>query len=179
MRPMLDDIELPQVQEIRAHEQRALAEHKPPAMAGSVLQNLGRRPACLIIGGIKTGPDALDFVETLNDKFRAGDPVTFVADIVADAELDTLLIDDLKFQEIAGRPQRYAYVLTLQEYIEPVTPEDTSILDTDILDQSQELMDDLIDGLDIGLNFATGLGQFVEPLGDMLSRLRDFRNIQG
>ncbi len=179
MRPMLDDIELPQVQEIRAHEQRALAEHKPPAMAGSVLQNLGRHPACLIVGGIKTGPDALDFVETLNDKFRAGDPVTFVADIVADAELDTLLIDDLKFQEVAGKPQRYAYVLTLREYIEPVEAEDTSILDTDILDQVEELMDDLVDGLDIGLDFATGLERFVEPLGDMLGRLKSFRNTQG
>ncbi len=179
MRPMLDDIELPQVQEIRAHEQRALVEHKPPAMAGSVLQNLGRRPACLIVGGIKTGPDALDFVETLNDKFRAGDPVTFVADIVADAELDTLLIDDLKFQEVAGKPQRYAYVLTLREYIEPVEPEDTSILDTDILDQVDDLMDDLINGLDIGLDFGTGLERFVEPLSDMLSRLRGFRNTQG
>ena len=179
MRPMLDDIELPQVQEIRAHEQRALAEHKPPAMAGSVLQNLGRRPARLIVGGIKTGPDALDFVETLNDKFRAGDPVTFVADIVADAELDTMLIDDLKFQEVAGKPQHYAYVLTLREYIEPVEPEDTSILDTDILDQVDDLMDDLIDGLDIGLDFGTGLERFVEPLGDMLSRLRSFRNTQG
>lgn len=179
MRPMLDDIELPQVQEIRAHERRALAEHKPPAMAGSILQNLGRRPARLIVGGVKTGSDALSFVETLNDKFRSGDPVSFIADIVADAELETMLIDDLRFQELAGQPQRYAYVLTLREYIEPVEPADTSILDTDILDQAQNLMDDLIDGLDIGLDFATGLERFVEPLGDMLSRLRNFRSGQG
>ena len=175
MRPMLDDIELPQVQEIRALEQRAVAEHKPPGMAGSLLQNLGRRPARLIVGGVKTGEDALTFVESLNDKFRAGDPVTFIADIVADAELDTMIIDDLKFQDIAGKPQRYAYVLILREYIEPVEPEDTSFLNDDILDEVNDLMDDLIDGLDIGLDFATGLERFVEPLGDMLTRLRNFR----
>ena len=175
MRPMLDDIELPQVQEIRALERRAVAEHKPPGMAGSVLQNLGRRPAHLIVGGVKTGADALDFVETLNDKFRAGEPVSFIADIVADAELETMVIDDLRFQEISGRPQRYAYVLTLREYIEPVEPEDASLLNEDILADAGNLMDGLIDGLDIGLDFATGLERFVEPLGDILTRLRNFR----
>ena len=43
MRPMLDDIELPQVQEIAAYDRRMLAEHKPPGMDGSLLQNLGRQ----------------------------------------------------------------------------------------------------------------------------------------
>lgn len=175
MRPMLDDIELPQVQEIRALEQRALAEHKPPGMAGSVLQNLGRRPAHLMVGGVKTGADALDFVETLNDKFRAGEPVSFIADIVANAQLEAMVIEDLRFQEVHGKPQRYAYVLTLREHIEPVEPEDTSLLNGDILDDVEDLMDDLIGGLDIGLDFATGLERFVEPLGDMLTRLRNLR----
>ena len=36
MRPMLDDLDLPQVQEIATHDRRVLAEHKPPGMAGSV-----------------------------------------------------------------------------------------------------------------------------------------------
>jgi hypothetical protein len=172
---MLDDLELPQVQEIATHDRRALAEHKPPGMAGSVLQNLGRRPTRLVLWGVATGPDVLDFVEELEEKFRAAEPVSFTADIVAEAEIEEMVIDDLQWQELAGKPERYGYVLTLREYIEPIEPEDTSFLDEEILEDAGDLVDDLVDGLDIGLDFATGLEQFVSPLSDLLSRLRQFR----
>ena len=174
MRPMLDDLELPHVQEIAIHDQRVLAEHKPPGMDGSLLQNMGRRPAHLVLWGVATGPDVVDFVEELDGKYKSGQPVPFVADIVADAEIEEMVIDDLQWQEVAGKPQRYAYTLTLREYIEPVEPEDLSLLDSDILDEAGDLIDGLVDGLDIGLDFATGLEQFVSPLGDLLTRLRAF-----
>jgi hypothetical protein len=174
MRPMLDDIELPQVQEITTYDRRMLAEHKPPGMDGSLLQNLGRRPGHLTLWGVKTGPDALEFVETLELKYRAGQPVPFVADIIADAEIATMVIDDLQWQELAGKPNRYSYVLTLREFIEPVEPEDASFLENDILDDAGDLFDDLLGGLDIGLDFATGLERFVTPLADMLGRLQQF-----
>lgn len=172
MQPMLDDIELPQVQEITTYDRRALAEHKPPGMDGSLLQNLGRRPVHLTLWGIKSGPGALEFVEQLETKFRAGSPVPFVADIIADAEIEQMIIDDLQWQELAGRPDRYSYVLTLREHIEPVAPQDTSFVDDTILDDVGDLMDDLVEGLDLGLDFATGLEQFLTPLGDLLTRLQ-------
>ncbi len=175
MRPMLDDIELPQVQEIRSVEKRVLAEHKPPGMQGSLLQNMGRRPMRLLLSGVKTGPDVLDFVEQLDGKFKHGEPLSFVADIVTDTEIEQIVIDDLKWQELAGKPQRYAYVLVLREYIEPTEPEDVSALDANIGDAAQGLMDDLIEGLDLGLNLPTGLDQFVSPLSDLLGRLQKFR----
>ncbi len=179
MRPMLDDLELPQVQEITTYDRRMLAEHKPPGMDGSLLQNLGRRPIHLTLWGVKTGPDALEFVEKLEQKYRDGKPVPFTPDIIADAEIEKMVIDDLQWQELAGKPDRYSYVLTLREYIEPVEPEDTSFLENDILDDAGDLFDDLLDGLDIGLDFATGLERFVAPLGDMLTRLRQFNQTQG
>lgn len=175
MRPMLGDIELPQVQEIRSVEKRVLAEHKPPGMQGSLLQNMGRRPMWLLLSGVKTGPDVLEFVEQLDNKFKEGEPLSFVADIVTDTEIEQIVIDDLKWQEIAGKPQRYAYVLVLREYIEPTEPEDASVLDADISDVAQGLMDGLIDGLDLGLDLPTGLDQFVSPLSDLLGRLQKFR----
>jgi hypothetical protein len=176
MRPMLDDIELPQVQEIATLERRVLAEHKPPGMAGSLLQNLGRRPARLTLWGVATGPDALEFIQKLDDKFRAATPVPFIADIVKDAEIEQMLIEDLKLQDLAGKPERFAYVLTLREFIEPVEPEDASLLDGSILDEAQDLMDDLVDGLNIGLDFATGLEQFVPQFSDLLTRLQAFNS---
>lgn len=176
MRPMLDELELPRVQEIATRDRRVLAEHKPPGMAGSLLQNMGRRPSHLVLWGVATGPQALDFVEQLDGKYRAGEPVSFTADIVVEAEIEEMVIDDLQWREVAGKPERFAYVLTLREYIEPVEPEDTSFLDEDILEDAQNLIDDLVGGLDIGFDFATGLERFAEPLSDLLDRLRKFRH---
>jgi len=171
---MLDDIELPHAQEIATIERRVLAEHKPPGMAGSLLQNLGRRPARLTLWGVATGPEALEFIQKLDDKFRAATPVPFIADIVKDAEIEQMLIEDLKLQDLSGKPERFAYVLTLREFIEPVEPEEPSLLDGSILDEAQNLMDDLVDGLNVGMDFATGLEQFVPQLSDLLTRLQAF-----
>jgi hypothetical protein len=171
---MLDDLELPQVQEITSYDQRVLVEHKPPGMAGSLLQNMGRRPTRLALWGVVTGAEALDFVEKLDGKFRAGEPVPFTADIVADAEIEQMVIDDLRWEELAGKPERYAYVLTLREFIEPVEPEAAPLVDASIVEDAQSAIDDLAAGignLDLGLDFATGLERFISPLSDLLSRL--------
>lgn len=180
MRPMLDSLELPQVQEITTYERRVLAEHKPPSMAGSLLQNLGRHPMRLALWGVATGAEALRFVEDLNSKFLAGEPVTFVTDIVADAEIESVVIDDLKIQDLAGKPQRYAYVLVLREYIEPTEPEQiSSLLEDGILEDAQSLIDDLVEGLDLGFDFATGLERFVDPLSTLLTRLQEANRAVG
>ena len=116
----------------------------------------------------------------MDGKYRSGEPVSFTADIVAEAELEEMVIDDLHWQEVAGKPDRFAYALTLREYIEPVEPEDLSFLDEGILEDAQNLIDDLIEGLDIGFDFATGLERFADPLSDLLDRLRKFRqDIEG
>lgn len=174
MRPMLDDLELPQVQEVRTHELRALAEHKPPGRAGSFLQNLGRRPTLLLVWGVASGPGARAFLARLEDKFRAARPVPFVADIVADAELERVVIHDLKLDELAGKPERFTYVLTLRELIEPAEPATAAALDDELAAVAAGLMDDLVAGLDVGLDFATGLERFVPQFTDLLARLRQF-----
>jgi hypothetical protein len=173
---MLDDQELPLVQEINTLDRRVLAEHKPPGMAGSLLQNLGRRPFRLALWGIAAGTDAATLIDTLDTKYRDGKPVSFTADIVADARLEKVVIQDLRVQELAGKPERFAYVLTLREYIEPVEPEDASLLNPDILADAQKLMGDIVSGLNLGLDFVTGLEQFVSSMGDFVKRLQEFRN---
>jgi len=174
MRPMLDDLELPQVQEIRTHDLRALAEHKPPGMSGSFLQNLGRRPTTLLLWGVASGPEARGFLTQLEDKFRAALPVPFTADIVNEAGIEKVRIANLQLDELAGKPERFAYVLTLREHLEPAEAEDTSFVDDELLGDATGLIDELVDGLDIGLDFATGLEQFVAPLTDLLAQLQAF-----
>jgi hypothetical protein len=172
---MLADLELPLVQEINTLEKRVLAEHKPPGMAGSLLQNLGRRPFRLALWGIAAGENASSFIEGLDSKYREGQPLPFTADIVADARLEQVIIQDMRVQELAGKPQRFAYVLTLREYIEPVEAEDPSLIEPDILQDAQNLMAAIDLGLDFGLVFATGLEQFVPTMSEFLKQLQEFR----
>lgn len=168
MQPMLDDIELPQVQEITVHDQRTLAEHKPPGMAGSLLQNLGRRPTCLLLWGVTTGPQADGFIQQLDEKYRAGQPVSFIADIVEDANIEQVIIDNLQVQDLAGKPLRYGYILTLKEYIEPVEPEDISALNSGILDDALGAIDSITDAL----GFTDQLSQFIGQLNGLNEALQ-------
>ncbi len=173
MRPMLDDLELPQVQEIATHDRRVLAEHNPPGMSGSLLQNMGRAPGQIDLWGVATGTNVLDFVEQLDGKFKAGEPVAFTADIVTDAEIEQVVIDDLRWQELAGKPERQAYVLTLREYIEPVEPEDTSGLDLGVLDDALDIMDALTAGFEVIEQLST----FIPRLTALNESLRHTANL--
>jgi hypothetical protein len=171
MRPMLAGTELPQAQEISTADLRALAEHKPPGKDGSLLQDLGRAPTTVTVVGVATDPTALDLVGSLKKDLRTGEGVPFVADITAATTVETVLVEDLRVRQLAGAPDRYAYVLTLSEYVEPVEPASTAAVDASVLDDATSLLDGLVDGLDIALPFATGLERFVQPLTDLLARL--------
>jgi hypothetical protein len=173
---MLDDLELPLVQELSIFDRRMLAEHKPPGMDGSLLQNMGRRPTCILLWGVTLGEDSRTFMESLDQLFRAGEPVPFVADITADTAIETVVIDDLKFQELAGKTDRFAYVLTLREHQAPLEPEDVSGIDTDLLDEALGQIEDLVTGLDAARAFAEGLSRFIPQLGGMLGELERRRN---
>jgi hypothetical protein len=172
MRPMLDDLELPQVQEIGTYDRRALAEHHAPGAETSQLQDMGRRPTRVALWGVATGEDVATFTGKLEDKFRSGTPLDFVADITTDAQVEKVVIDDLQLQELAGRPDRTAFVLSLRQFLEPAEPEDLSAVDTGILDDATSLMDGLVDGLALGQEFVTGLEKFVGTLSGFLDRLQ-------
>lgn len=171
MRPALAGTELPQVQDVATSDVRALAEHAAPGKDGSMLQNLGRAPTRVTVRGVATGPEALGVVERLKDELRTGRPLTFVADLTTDTTIEQVLLDDLQLRQIAGRPDGYAYVLTLREFVEPVQPEQSTV-DADVLGEAADLIDGLLDGLDLAVPFSTGLESFVTPLSDLLGRLQ-------
>lgn len=179
MRPVLDDIPLPQIQTLRIRDARALAEHRAPEMTGSYFQNMGRHATAILVSGIASGPDAPELLGKLTEKFDAGAPVPFIADIVTDAEIEEVLIDDFKTREIAGKPERFAYALILREHQEPVVPEDVSAIDADILGEAEDLLDDIVDGLDLLPDLTTGLERFIEPLTGLLERLREANRAGG
>ncbi len=175
MRPILSAVELAQVQEIRIDDVRSIAEHKPPGKDGSYLQDLGRHPTRLTILGVVSDPNARTFIEDLKAEMRAGKPVPFVSDITSDTELRMTIIDDVGVRQLAGKPDRFGYAITLHEYVEPAVPETAALFEADILDDAAALLDNLVDGLDLAAAFATGLERFTGPLGDLLTRLTTFR----
>jgi hypothetical protein len=179
MRPMLDDLELPLVQEVSTFDRRMLAEHKPPGMDGSVIQNLGRRPACILLWGVATGDESRQFLDQLDKKFKDGRPVPFIADIVTDSNIENVLIDNVRFQELAGKTDRFAYVVTLRQHQVPVEPEDVSGIDTDLLEDALNQIEGLVEGLDAALAFADGISRFIPQLTDLLGKLERTRSQLG
>ena len=176
MRPVLGDLTLPQVQTLRTSDARALAEHRAPEADGSYFQNLGREPTTIRLAGIASGPEALPFIAALTEKFETGEPIEFVADVAADAEIERVLIADLKTREVAGTPERLAYAVVLHEFLEPEPPATAAgalpELDADLLDDATGLIDELVEGLDLFPVFETGLERFVAPLSALLERLQ-------
>ncbi|SDL36105.1 DNA circularisation protein N-terminus [Geoalkalibacter ferrihydriticus] len=128
LRPMLDDIELQQVQIIAGDQGQALAQHRVPGLEGDFFQRMGRRASSFQLCAVLSGAQAQENLETLNDKFRAAAPVSFVADITDAVQVDEVLIDALHVRDLAGKPQRYEVLLRLREYLEtqpPTTAEET------------------------------------------------------
>lgn len=118
-KPMLGGIELEQVAWVGSEQEESLAEHEVPALEGDFLQRLGRRGAGLGLQGTLVGPAARDAVETLRKSFRAAAPVSFVTDIATSTRVDQVLIEDLAVRELAGKPERFDYLLRLREYTPP------------------------------------------------------------
>src|SRR5262245_16612587 len=116
-RPMLDGIELQQVQKVEGEDQEVLAQHGVPALEGDFLQDLGRRVTRLSLTGVMTGPEAGEKLKTLRAKFRLATPVPFVTDIATATKVDKVLIEELGVRELAGKPERFEYELTLREFL--------------------------------------------------------------
>lgn len=122
LRPMLDDIELQQVQLIDSDRDQALVRHRIPGLEGDFFQRMGRHAGSFQLSAVLTGADSLQDLERLDGKFRAGTPVPFVADIASAVQVDQVLIEALQARDLAGKPQRFEVRFRLQEYLDVQPP---------------------------------------------------------
>ncbi len=120
---MLDGVELEQVQKVEAEDKEVLAQHGVPALEGDFLQDLGRRVTRLTLTCVITGPEAGNQLKVLREKFRGATPVPFVADIATATKVNKVLIEEMGVRELAGKPERFEYELTLREFIPAPRPE--------------------------------------------------------
>ena len=120
---MLDDVELQQVQRVEAADEQALAQHGVAALEGDFLQDLGRRATRLTLTGVMSGAEAGAGLKTLRAKFKSTEPVPFVTDIATATKVGRVFIEELGVRELAGKPERFEYELTLRESLPPPRPE--------------------------------------------------------
>ena len=127
------------------------------------------------LSGSLYGDEARDsFLKALREKFLAGEPVDFIADIVNESELEQVLIESLHLEENADNPDECFYSIRLCEYTEPPEPPG---LGSDFgieLDAALDLDADLgLDLLDLpSLPDLPGLPITLPKLTDMLSPLK-------
>lgn len=173
---MIGDWELPRVEHISVLEGRRVAALPVPGLRGDLQQDLGTHSLTVEIRGSLHGDEARDtFLEAVRESFNAGDPVSFVADIVTATELEEVLILRLDLEEVNDWAEGFRYRIVLREYVEP--PEPASAFDDLGADLDAEL-DDLaglgLDGLELPdlLIDVPSLGNPVEPIKPALEGVR-------
>src|SRR5688572_1918558 len=123
IRPMIGTWTPPSITRIRAAESRRLVTIPVPGLSGDLHQDLGRGALVVEIEGSLNGDDVRDqFLKDVREKYLAGEPVDFVADIAKESELERVWIEALAFEESADEPDVFFYRILLREYTEPPEP---------------------------------------------------------
>lgn len=163
VRPMLGEYEIPRIERIHAIERRRLARLSVPGLDGDLQQDLGHDSLAVEIVGSLQGDEARDgFLDEIRQRYQAGDPLSFVADITSATDLDQVLIESLEVSEHNEWAGAFRYRLLLRQYVEP--PEPPSPVDDLGLDLDADL--DLLAALGLdGLELPDLLGA-VPDLGD-------------
>lgn len=166
VRPMVGAWEIPRIENITTHDMRRYAVLPVPGLSGDLHQDMGRGATAVAISGSLYGDEARDgFLKELREKYKAGDPVDFVADIVGESELEQVLIESFQLEESAANADMFFYRIVLREYTEPPAPATPG---TDFgLDVDADLGLDVDLGLDM-LDLPGLLGS-VPQIGDLLS----------
>lgn len=162
VRPMIGGWEPPRIESISALESRRLAVLPVPGLSGDLHQDLGRGALAVEIVGSLHGDEARDeFLAEIRDRFLAGEPVDFVADIVGESELEQVLIETLATEEVASSADTFRYRIVLREYTEPPEPPSPGL--------------DL--GLELDLDLEAMLGLDLLDLPSMLTDLPEVGNV--
>ena len=167
VKPMLGDWEIPRIAAMETLEQRDFVELPVPGRVGSLFQDMNTAPTCIAISGSLFGDeDRSTFLETLRGKYREGEPVTFVADIVTATEVKFVVIETLQFEENAANPDETFFYMILRESPPPPPPPEIPGLDAGLLDLAGDFMDSLSGALDIidSLGSIPDIGNPTPPL---------------
>jgi hypothetical protein len=169
VRPVIGSWEVPRISRITAMESRRLSVLPVPGLSGDLHQDLGRSAMVVEIAGSVYGDEVRDgFLKDLREKYLAGEPVDFVADIVKESELERVLIESFDLEENADDSGVFLYRVRLREYTEPPEPPEIGS------DFGSELEGDLGLDADLGLDLLDlpGIVADIPKVGDLLAPLK-------
>jgi hypothetical protein len=157
---MIGEWQIPRIERIETLERRRIARLPVPGLLGDAQQDLGASSLAVQISGSLHGDEARDdLLTSLRESFRAGEPVSFVADITVASELDQVLIETLELEEVNESADGFRYRIVLREYVEPP--------------QAPGALDDLGADLGVELDLLADLGLDGLALPDILGDLPD------
>jgi hypothetical protein len=131
---------------------------------GSIFHDLDSEPTVIEIAGSVFGDEKrAGFVEQVRGKFRAGEPLTFVADIVSATQVQYVLIEDLRLEQHGTRPDEVSFWMLLRESPPPPPPPDPfGGIDAGLLDQAAGFLDSVTSALD-ALEALANIPSFSDP----------------
>ncbi len=149
VQPVLGDWAIPRISRLESLEQRRLVELEVPGRAGSLLHDLERRAARFLIAGSLHGREETEpFLTEVRSRFLAGEPLTFVADILTATDVEYVVIERLEFAEDAAAPEQLTYLVVCTESPPPPPPPSPlGALDAGLLDQAAGLVEGVGDAL--------------------------------
>lgn len=187
VKPVLGDWEIPHIADIRTLERRSYVELPIPGRVGSLFQDMNTAPTrVVIVGSLYGDEDRNDFLDQVRAKFYAGEPLTFVGDIVTATEIQYVVIETLQFEQSGTRPDQIDYLVVLRESPPPPPPPDPlGELDASLLDQAGGFLDSVsgalaaIDGLGSIPNISDPTPPLRETLDDVSTVLDGLSGITG
>lgn len=164
VKPLLGDWEVPNIAALETIERRELIELEVPGRVGSLFQDLNAAPTRIALRGSLYGDERRDeFLAKVREQFRAGEPVTFVADILTATDVQYVLIEVMQFAEAGDLPDEMSYQLLLRESPPPPPPPDPfGGLDTSLLEQAGALVDSVTGALS-ALDALANLPEIQDP----------------
>jgi hypothetical protein len=164
VKPLLGDWEVPNIAALETIERRELIELEVPGRVGSLFQDLNAAPTRIALRGSLYGDERRDeFLAKVREQFRAGEPVTFVADILTATDVQYVLIEVMQFAEAGDMPDEMSYQLLLRESPPPPPPPDPfGGLDTSLLEQAGALVDSVTGAL-AALDALANLPEIQDP----------------
>lgn len=168
VKPVLGDWEIPRIQSIQSLEKRNYVELDIPGRIGSLFQDMNTGPTRVSIYGSLYGDETRnEFLEELRSKFREGEPVTFVGDIVTATEVQYVIIETLQIEENGLKPDQLDYYIVLKESPPPPPPPDPlGGIETDLLDQAGGFLDSVTGALDV-IGTLGSIPDFGDPTGPL------------
>ncbi len=178
VKPVLGEWEIPRIESIKTFEQRSFVELEVPGRVGSLFQDLNTNPTCIAITASLFGDEARsEFLENVREKYQAGEPLTFIADIVTATEIQYVIIQSLHFQEHGTQPGQLSCFLVLKESPPPPPPPNLlGGINAGLLDDANSLLDSVTGALDV-IDSLGSMPDFTDPTKPLTGTLNGVESV--